>query len=34
MQYKSNFNKVAYSTILKTEYSGPVLELTKDNIIK
>ena len=33
-QYKSNFNEIVYSIILKTEYFGPVLESTGDNIME
>ena len=34
MWYKSNFNEVAYSIILKIEYSDPVLESIKDDIME
>ena len=34
MWYKSNFNGVVYSVILKIKYSDPVLKLIRDDIIK
>ena len=34
MWYKFNFNGVIYNTILKTEYSGPALKSTRNDIIE